>query len=667
MRKSTLVFMALGLALAARAEFNPANFDPSVRPQDDFFQFVNGAWLQHTAIPGDQARWGAFDELRLRNQEALHTIAERAAAKGTGATPAEQMVGDFYASGMDEAAIAAAGLAPLQGRFGLIAAARTPAEILRALAALHRDGVRAGFAFFAGADAKNSSVQIANLRQGGLGLPDRDYYFTDDEKSKKLREQYVAHVARTLVLAGDAPAAAAAGAQAVMRLETALAGASLKRVQLRDPNANYHKIKVAELARFTGDLDWAGYFAAAGAPPFAELNLAHPDFFRGFAAALQTTPVADWQVYLRWHVLRNASPYLGPAFEQENFHFYSTVLTGVQEPKPRWFRVVTTIDNTVGEALGRLYVAEYFPPAAKARVLRLVEDLRAALGDRLRALEWMDAPTKEKALAKLAAFTVKMGYPDQWESYAGLTVDRGPYVANVMRFAAWGTADNLRRIGQPTDKARWNMTPPTVNASYNPSANAITFPAGILQPPFFDAQADDAVNYGGIGTVIGHEMTHGFDDSGRQFDAAGNLQDWWSPESAAQFKLRAERVVQQFSGYTVLDGLHLKGELTQGENIADLGGIKIAFAALQKARAGRPPEKIGGWTPEQRFFLSYASLWRDQMREAEQRRRVNVDPHAPGQWRVRGPLSNLDEFAAAFAVPEGAPMRRPAAERVSIW
>jgi predicted metalloendopeptidase len=667
MRKYMLVLSALGLALAARAEFNPANFDTTVKPQDDFFQFVNGTWLKNTAIPGDQARWGAFDELRLRNQEALHTIAERVAAKKTGATPVEQMVGDFYASGLDEAAINAAGLAPLQGRFDLIAAAKTPADIFRTMAALHKDGARAGFGFFAGSDAKNSNVQIANLRQGGLGLPDRDYYFTDDEKSKKLREQYVEHIGKMFELAGDAPAAAAAGAQAVMKLETTLAGSSLKRAQLRDPNASYHKIKVTDLAQTTGELDWAAYFAATGAPAFTEINLAHPDFFKGFAAALASTPVTDWQLYLRWNVLRNAAPYLSAPFEQENFRFYSTILTGVKEPKPRWFRVITTIDGTVGESLGQLYVAEYFPPESKARVLKLVEDLRAALGDRIRALEWMDAPTKEKALAKLAAFTVKMGYPDKWESYAGLTIDRGAYVTNVMRCAAWATADNVRRIGQPTDKARWGMTAPTVNASYGASVNSITFPAGILQPPFFDAKADDAVNYGGIGTVIGHEMTHGFDDSGRQFDAEGNLKDWWSADSAAQFKIRADGVVKQFSSFTVLDGLHLKGELTQGENIADLGGIKIAFAALQKALAGKPHEKIDGWTPEQRFFLSYGSLWRDQMREAEQRRRVNVDPHSPGQWRVRGPLSNLDEFAAAFAVPEGAAMRRPAAERVSIW
>ncbi len=667
MRKLMLVLSALGLALAARAEFNPGNFDPTVKPQDDFFQFVNGTWLKNTAIPGDQARWGAFDELRNRNQDALHQIAERVTAKTTGATPVEKMVGDFYASGLDEAAINAAGLAPLQSRFDLIAAAKTPADVLRAMAALHQDGARAGFGFFAGSDAKNSNTQIANLRQGGIGLPDRDYYFTDDEKSKKLREQYVEHIGQMFALAGDTPEAAAAGAQAVMKLETTLAGASLKRVQLRDPNASYHKMPVADLAQYTGALDWAGYFAACGAPEFTEINLAHPDFLKAFAAALQSTPVADWQAYLRWNVLRNAAPYLGTAFEQENFRFYSTVLTGVKEPKPRWHRILTTIDGTIGESLGQLYVADYFPPAAKARVLNLVEDLRASLGDRIRALEWMDTPTKEKALAKLAAFTVKMGYPDKWESYTGLTIDRGPYVTNVMRYARWAVADNLRRIGQPTDKTRWGMTPPTVNASYSPPANSITFPAGILQPPFFDAKADDALNYGGIGTVIGHEMTHGFDDQGRQFDADGNLKDWWSAESAAQFKVRAEGVVKQFSGYTVLDGLHLKGELTQGENIADLGGIKIAFGALQKALADQPHTKLDGWTPEQRFFLSYGSLWRDQMREAEQRRRVNVDPHSPGQWRVRGPLSNLDEFAQAFDVPEGAAMRRPAAERVTIW
>jgi predicted metalloendopeptidase len=449
-----------------------------------------------------------------------------------------------------------------------------------------------------------------------------------------------------------------------------LARASLTRVLLRNPQASYHKIKATELAKTTGDLDWPAFFAATGAPKFDELNLAHPEFFKGFATTLRETPVRDWQAYLSWRLLRETAPYLSAPIVRENFRFYSGVIAGVTEQKPRWRRVATTIDEQIGDALGQLYVAEYFPPEAKARVLKLVEDLRAALADRINAAAWMDQPTKLKALEKLNAFGVKMGYPDKWKDYRALKIDRGAYVLNVLRAQEFAVRRNLDKLGQPVDKTEWTMTPPTVNARYSASLNDILFPAGILQPPFFDAKADDAVNYGAIGAVIGHEMSHGFDDSGRQYDAQGNLTDWWTPESATAYKARAAAIVKQFSGYTVLDGLHLKGELTQGENIADLGGLKIAFAALQKALAGNPAaktQKIDGFTPEQRFFLNWARIWRDLQRPEEQRRRVNVDPHSPGEWRVRGPLSNLEEFWQAFNVPEGAPMRRGAEERVTIW
>ena len=669
MRKLTLAASAaLALLLgAARAEVNLQNIDPTVKPQDDFFHYADGTWLKTTAIPADQSRWGSFAELSERNVDNLHTICERVAAKTAGATPIEQMVGDFYASGMDEAAIAAAGIKPLQAELDQIAGIKTPAEVLAAIARRKLEGSSVGFSFFAGPDAKDSNRNIAQLYQGGLGLPDRDYYFNDDEKSQKLRQQYVAHIAKMLQLLGDNPEAAQVGAQSVLRLETMLAQASLARVKLRNPYASYHKMPVADLAKVTGTLDWAAFFGAVGTPAFAELNLAHPEFFKAFAAQLTATPVADWQAYLRWNLVHDVAPFLSEPFVNENFSFYGTILTGVKEMKPRWRRVVATTDGEIGEALGQLYVAEYFPPAAKARVLQLVADLRAALRADLQSLAWMDEATRTKAVAKLDAFSVKMGYPDKWKDYSSVKIDRSSFLANIVQAEAFEARRNYNKIGQPVDKTEWSMTPPTVNAYYSPSVNGIAFPAGILQPPFFDAKADDAVNFGGIGVVIGHEMTHGFDDRGRQYDAGGNLTDWWTPASAEKFKTRAAGIVQQFSGYTVLDGLHLKGELTQGENIADLGGLKISYAAMQKALAGKPREKIDGFTPEQRFFLSHASVWRDLMRPEEQRRRVNVDPHSPGMWRVNGPLSNLDEFAKAFDVPEGAPMRRPAAERVSIW
>lgn len=656
----------LALTAFAHAEVNPKNFDPEIRPQDDFYRYANGTWLKHNPVPAEESRWGGFSILQEENQKNLHTILTRAAAAQT-PSALEKLVGDFYASGMDEAAIEAAGTRPLAPEFAAIAAIKTPDDIMATLARFHRLGVRAGFGFYSGPDAKNSNLEIAQLRQGGLSLPDRDYYLNDDEKSKTLRAAYRAHLTKMLGLLGDALPVAERGAEAVIALETKFAAASLKRVLLRNPYASYHKMPVSDLAKTTGTLDWAAYFKALETPPFTEINLAHPDFYQAFAAELTATSIADWQTYLRWQLLRAAAPHLGAAFVNENFAFFGTTLNGTTALKARWKRIVAQTDNSLGDALGQLYVAEYFPPEAKARVLKLVADLRAVLRARLATLEWMDAPTRTRALAKLDAFTVKMGYPDTWKDYSSVKIDRGPHVLNVFRAAEFETRRNYRKIGQPVDKTEWGMTPPTVNAYYSPSANGIAFPAGILQPPFFDPKADDAVNYGGIGTVIGHEMTHGFDDQGRQFDAQGNLTDWWTPESAARFKERAAVVVKQFAGYAPLPGLNLNGELTLGENIADLGGVKIAYAALQKALADQPRTPIDGFTPEQRFFLSWATIWRNNIRPENLRMRVMTDPHSPGEFRANGPLTNLDEFAAAFGVPEGAAMRRARAERVNIW
>jgi predicted metalloendopeptidase len=659
---------ATALAVSVRAEIDPANFDTSVSPTADFYRYANGGWMDRNPVPPEYSRWGSFNVLQQQNLDHLHALAEEAAAKGAAGSPMERMVGDFYASGMDQAAIDAAGASPLRPEFDRIAGIRTRDDVLAEIAHLHTIGVGAGFGFHSGADDKDSSMEIAQLSQGGLGLGERDYYFRDDEKSKALRAEYVAHVARMLQLLGDTPQAAQAGAGAVMTLETALAKASLNRVVLRNPYASYHKMKLAAAAaQFTPDMDWHAFLASTGAPAFDEVNFAHPEFFKAFDAELVHTPIADWQTYLRWHLIHAFAPFLSSDFEKENFAFYDTTMNGVKEMPPRWKRVVQTIDRRIGDALGQLYVARYFPPEAKVSALKLVGNLRASLHDRIEALSWMDDATKAKAIAKLDAFTVKIGYPDKWKDYGTLTIDRGPYVLDAMRAAAYESHRNLRKIGGPVDKAEWGMTPPTVNAYYNPSRNEIVFPAGILQPPFFDPKQDDAVNYGGIGVVIGHEMTHGFDDQGRQYDGAGNLTDWWTPGSASRFKEHAAGIVRQFSGYTVLDGLHLNGEMTQGENIADLGGLKISFAALQKALAGRPQAKIDGFTPEQRFFLSFATIWRENSTPESARQRVHTDPHSPGRFRTNGPLSNLEEFYSAFSVPEGAPMRRPEADRVTIW
>lgn len=661
-------FVAAFLIVASgNAAIDLSNLDPSVKPQDDFFQYADGSWLKRTEIPPQFSRWSPFDELQERNQEGLHRLCERVSALGDQGSLIERMVGDFYASGMDQAAINADGAMPLRFEFDRIAVLKTPADVLREIAHLHALGVSAGFGFGSGSDNKDSDREIAQLTQGGLGMPERDYYFRDDDKSKKLREDYLAHVARMLQLLGDGPDAARQGADAVMKLETVFAQGSLTQVVLRNPYASYHKMTIAAAAALAPGIDWKMYFAEVGAPPFEELNFAHPDFFKALSAALNQTPVADWRAYLRWHLVQTFAPFLSDKFADESFAFYGKTLTGNKELKPRWERVVSTIDSSIGEALGQLYVAAYFPPEAKVRMLSLVGNLRAALRDRLATLEWMDDPTRTRALAKLDAMGVKIGYPDKWRDYSSLVIDRGPYVLNVLKASAFEVRRDLHKIGGPVDKTEWSRTPPTVNAYYSPNRNEIVFPAGILQPPFFDMKADDAVNYGAIGTTIGHEMTHAFDDNGRQFDPKGNLTDWWTPESAAKFKERAAGIVKQFDGYYVLPGLHLNGQLTLGENIADLGGVRIAYAALQKALAGQPKPPIDGFTPEQRFFLSFASIWAFKFTPEAMRLQVNVNPHSPGEYRVKGTLSNLDEFASAFNIPEGSPMRRPAADRVTIW
>jgi predicted metalloendopeptidase len=668
MRHYLLSGIAAGLVFAAglRANIDPGNFDPAVKPQNDFYQFASGGWVKANPVPSAYSAWGAFNEVDEHNKIALHRILEKA-AKAEARSQIEQQVGDFYASGMDEAAIEAAGIALLKPEFDRVAKITTVADLSAAIARLHRFRVNAGFFFTSEQDPKNSTMMIATGGQAGLGLPDRDYYLREDDKSKLLRERYVAHMARMLELAGDPPAATKAEAEAVMKLETTLARGSKKLVDLRDPVANYHKMPVADLQKLTPHFDWKVYFSGLDMAQPADVDVGQPEFFGAFDAVLPVTAIADWQAYFRWHLIHTAAPYLNAAIVNENFDFYGRKLTGAQQLRERWKRVLDTVDRGVGEALGQLYVADSFPPESKARMLKLVDNLRAALRDRLQTIEWMDEPTRAAALKKLDAFGVKIGYPDKWIDYSKLVVDRGAYVLNVLRANEFNNRRELVKIGRPVDRSEWGMTPPTVNAYYNPTMNEIVFPAGILQPPFFDAQADDAVNYGGIGAVIGHEMTHGFDDEGRQFDAQGNLTDWWSAESTARFKERSQAIIKQFSGYVAIDDLHINGELTQGENIADLGGLKIAYAALQKALAGQPRAAIGGYTPEQRFFFSWATVWHQNIRPEAARLQVNTDSHSPAAFRVNGPLSNLPDFATAFGVPEGAPMRRPAGERVDIW
>jgi putative endopeptidase len=651
---------------------DPKNMDTSVKPQDDFYLYANGGWLKHNPVPPEYARWGSFSELEEKNNDALRKIAEKAADTRADPTtaPEVQKVGDYYASGMDEKTIESVRTRPLEDELRRIDAIKDRSDLLQAIAHLHSIGVDAFFQFGSGQDAKDSTREIAQAVQGGLGLPDRDYYIKTDEDSKKKRAAYIEHITKMLTLLGETPVKAAEDAQKMMAFETALAKASRTRVELRDPQKNYNKMSPADLQKLTPDWNWSEYFKAINLTEPGDINVGQPDFFKGANAALTKTTIDDWKTYLRWHLIDDAAADLSKDFVSEDFNFNQGVLRGTKEIKPRWKRVVAATDGALGEALGKLYVAEYFPPEAKARALEMITNLKAALADRIKTLDWMDEPTKQEALKKLAAMNVKIGYPDKWRDYSLLKIDRGPYVSNAMRAANFEVNRELKKIGKPVDRTEWGMTPPTVNAYYNSHMNEIVFPAGILQPPFFHPKADDAVNYGGMGAVIGHEMTHGFDDQGRQFDAAGNLRDWWSPESAAKFKERSQAVVQQYSEYEPVPGTHINGELTLGENIADIGGVKLAYAALQKALDKNPharEQKIDGFTPEQRFFLGWAQVWHANQREDDLRLRLNTDPHSPTHYRCNGAISNMPEFAKAFNLPDNCPMIRPADKRVNIW
>jgi len=651
---------------------DPKNLDTSVKPQDDLYLYANGGWLKHNPVPPEYSRWGSFSELEEKNNEALRKIAEKAANTRADPTtaPEVQKVGDYYASGMDEKTIESVRTKPLEDELKRIDAIKDRSDLLKAIARLHTIGVDAFFRFGSGQDAKDSAREIAQAVQGGLGLPDRDYYIKTDEDSKKKRAAYIEHVTKMLTLLGETPRKAAEDANKIMSFETALAKASRTRVELRDPQKNYNKMSPANLQKLTPDWNWSEYFKAINLAEPGDTNVGQPDFFKGANAALTKTSIDDWKTYLRWHLIDDAAAELSKDFVNEDFNFNQRVLRGTKEIKSRWRRVVASTDGAMGEALGKLYVADYFPPEAKARALEMINNLKAALADRIRTLDWMDEPTKQEALKKLAAMNVKIGYPDKWRDYSLLKIDRGPYVSNAMRAANFEANRELKKIGKPVDRTEWGMAPPTVNAYYNAHMNEIVFPAGILQPPFFHPKADDAVNYGGMGAVIGHEMTHGFDDQGRQFDAVGNLRDWWSPESAAKFKERSQAVVQQYSEYEPVPGTHINGELTLGENIADIGCVKLAYAALQKALDKNPQareQKIDGFTPEQRFFLGWAQVWHANQREDDLRLRLNTDPHSPTHYRCNGPISNMPEFAKAFNLPDNCPMMRPADKRVNIW
>jgi putative endopeptidase len=647
-----------------------ANMDTSCTACRDFNQYANGGWLKHATIPAAYSVWGSFTELGDKNEAVVHDILDAAAKKAPTAKAGTNAwkIGTFYGACMDSTRIESLGVKPLQPTLDAIAAIRTPQQLANSFGDLDRRAGLAPFGISAGQDPKNSKEVIASAGQGGLGLPDRDYYLRTDDKSKALRDKYVDHVAHTLALIGETPEQAKSDAGKVLALETKLANASMARVTMRDPNATYHKMKLTEFQTLTPHIDLQRYIDQMGGKQVTVVNVRQPDFFKAMDSLVTTVSLADWKAYLRWHAADYSASALSSPFVSEAFG-WSQNLSGAKEQMPRWKRCAAATNGVLGEAVGEEYVRRTFTPEAKARALAMVNNLRDALRERIGTLPWMSDSTKRQALVKLEAFTRKIGYPDKWRDYSALQVRKGEHLANLRAANDWSTARNWAKLGKPVDRTEWGMLPSEVNAYYSPLMNEIVFPAGILQPPFYDPNADDAVNYGGMGAVIGHEMTHGFDDQGRQFDATGNLRDWWTAQDASAYKTRAQLVSDQFDSYTVVDSAtHVNGKLTLGENIADLGGLTIAYAALQKSMAGKPrPANIDGFTPEQRFFLSWAQVWRQAIRPERQRTLVNTNPHAPAQWRVNGPLANMPEFAKAFGCRAGDLMVRSDSVRAQIW
>jgi len=669
-----LALLTLGLTAATPPKgprdpkkkfIDPQNMDQSVRPGDNFYQYANGTWLRNNPVPASKTRWGSFNLLREQSSQALRTLLEDA-TRQTEKGRTYQMVGDFYASGMDSLAVEQRGYEPIRPVLERVESVTDWQSALTTMGELRKQGYGMLFGFYVGQDRKNVNRYIPQLGHGGLTLPDRDYYLKNDARSQTIRTAYRDHLGRMFSLIGAAPETAQQQAGTVLRLETALARAQYSRVELRDPYKTYNKFTLTDLNRQTPHLNWTALLTQFGAPGQDTVLVANPGFLRTVDSLLTSTPVADLKTYMRWNILKSAAPYLSHAFVKQNFEL-AKVLTGQKEQTPRWQRVSGQVDSRLGDLLGQLYVERYFKPEAKARMLTLVDNLEASFTEHINALDWMSPDTRQRALTKLTAFKRKIGYPDKWETYDGLAIQRDDYYGNIQRANQWDYNYMITRLGKPVDRTRWGMTPPTINAYYSPINNEIAFPAGILQFPFFDPEADDAVNYGGIGAVIGHEMTHGFDDSGRQYDADGTLRDWWTKEDADQFKKRADKVVAQFFGYKVLDSLSVNGRLTLGENLADLGGLAIAYDAFKKTKQGQSKAKIDGFTPDQRFFLSWAQIWRENALPEFQAQQIMVDSHSPGMYRCNGPVSNLDAWYEAFGVKAGDKLYKPKEERIKVW
>ena len=647
--------------------FDTNRMDKTVEACTDFFQYANGTWLKNTEIPASESRWGTFNVLAKNNREILKEVLDKAAA-GKKAAPGSdaQLIGDFYASCLDEAAIEKAGVKPLDPYFKQIGKIKTKQDLVKQIAMMHNAGIGALFGFGGGPDLKNSEMVIANAGQGGLSLPNREYYTKDDEKSVETRAKFVEYMTKMFTLLGDKPETAKMNANTVMDVQMRLAKASLAPVELRNPDNRYHKMSLKEADKITPNISWEMYIAARKAPAVTEINIGQPAFFAEVNKMMDDVSIKDWQTYLRWMTINDAASVLSSKFENARFDFFGKYLSGQKEQQPRWRRCVQAVDGSVGEALGQEFVKTAFTPESKKRMEELIDNLYAAMKVRINNLEWMSPETKVEAQRKLSTFKRKIGFPDILRGYKGLTLSRKSYFENAYNSGQFQIGRNLQDIGKPVDRTRWGMTPPTVNAYYSGTFNEIVFPAGILQPPFFNPEADDAINYGAIGGVIGHEISHGFDDQGSKFDADGNFKSWWTSADRQKFDDRAMCVVNQFNGYEVQDDLFINGKLTLGENIGDFAGLTIAYDAFQKAMAdGKRQGEIDGFTPEQRFFLGWAQVWAGKYTEESERSQVLGDSHSLPRWRVNGPMSNMPQFAKAFGCKSGDAMVRE--DRCEIW
>ncbi len=647
---------------------DPKNMDPDFTPGDDFFRYVNGGWMKANPIPPEYTQYGAFHVLFDQNQEELKKLVQEVsndqnAEKGS----ISQKIRDFYNSGMDTSRINEMGISAIASQVGAISSMKEKDELAYQVAQMQKYGVNPLFYFYVAADQVNSTMNIINFYQGGLGLPDVDYYTNPDERSQKIREDYVAHITNMFLLSGSSEQEAKRYAEKVMAIEMALAGKSKTRLERRIPEENFYKVTLDQLAELSPAFDWNTYFKTFGIDEPGEINVGQKDFIAGISEVINEFNTEDWKAYLKWNLIHISAPYLQQELDKENFAFYGQILSGQQEQKPRWKRVLNNTSSGLGEAIGQLYVERYFPPESKQRMETLVENLKLAFGERIKKLDWMSDTTKKEALAKLNAITVKIGYPDKWKDYSVMEVVPDSYISNVWSANTFEFNRDLAKIGKPVDKTEWHMTPQTVNAYYNPSNNEIVFPAGILQPPFFNKDADDAVNYGAIGVVIGHEMTHGFDDRGRKYDKEGNMKDWWTQADAKRFEDKTKLLSVQYDNYAMLDSLHVDGALTMGENIADLGGLYIAYDAYQMSLNGKIPEQIDGMSGDQRFFMGYAQVWRTNIRDKELMRRLKEDVHSPGEARVNVPVFNLQVFNEAFGISSEDKLYVPEEKRALIW